>query len=268
MSEETGASAADVVAAHLVARDVLDVQRFWDGIQALDGIVDVGLQTDLLLGARILVERGARWILRHRELPLDPAETADGLRDGVRTVAGLLPELLVGDDRGRYERTIVDLSAAGLGRDIAAIAAALPPMGAALDIVEVARTTEHPITDVAAIYLALGARLRLDLLRDRIAALPRHDRWQTGARSALRDELADERRALTADVLTSDGAEEPLARLDSWLTQNPAALARYVGVDEEIEATAEFDLTTLSVAVRELRELRTREEANGGGAAG
>ena len=131
-----------------------------------------------------------------------------------------------------------------------------------------ARTTEHPITDVAAIYLALGARLRLDLLRDRIAALPRHDRWQTGARSALRDELADERRALTADVLTSDGAEEPLARLDSWLTQNPAALARYVGVDEEIEATAEFDLTTLSVAVRELRELRTREEANGGGAAG
>ncbi|HZP29930.1 MAG TPA: NAD-glutamate dehydrogenase domain-containing protein, partial [Acidimicrobiia bacterium] len=265
MTEETGASTADVVAAHLVARDVFDVPGFWAGVEALDGVVDVGLQTDLLLTARLLVERGARWLLRHRDLPLDPVATAEELREGVGTVAELLPDLLVGDDRDHYERTIHDLGSAGVERRVAVAAASFPPMGAALDIVEVARTSGRSIPDAAAVYLALGERLQLDRLRDRIAALPRDDRWQTGARSALRDELADERRELTADILATAAGADPVLRLDAWFGQNPAALARYKEVNGEIEAAAEFDLTTLSVAVRELRELRTREESNGRG---
>jgi glutamate dehydrogenase len=263
MSEETGAHAADVVAAHLVARDLFDMPRFWSGIEALDGVVDVGIQTALLLAARLLVERGARWLLRHRDVPLDPERVAHELRDGVAEVAASLPELLVGEERDRYEQTVDDLGRADVPRDVSVVAASLPPLGAALDVVVVARTSGRDLAEVAAVYLALGERLRLDRLRDRIAALPRRDRWQTGARSALRDELADERRALTADVLSSDGGVSPAARLDAWLERNPAALARYSEIDDEIEAAAEFDLTTLSVAVRELRELRTREEVNG-----
>jgi glutamate dehydrogenase len=261
MAEETGAQIADVVAAHLVARDLLDMPGFWAGLEALDGPLGIDEQTELLLAGRLLVERAARWLLRHRDTPLDPERTAAELRAGVDEVAASLPELLVGEERARYEQTIHDLVAVGVPRDVAVVAASLPPMGAALDIVEVARLSGRPISDAAAVYLALGERLRLDRLRDRIAALPRHDRWQTGARSALRDELADERRALTEDVLGAVGSGEPLTPLDAWLARNPAALDRYAEIDGEIEAGAEFDLTTLSVAVRELRELRTREES-------
>jgi glutamate dehydrogenase len=261
MTEETGAQVADVVGAHLVARDLFDMPRFWAGLEALDGTLDIELQTELLLAGRLLVERAARWLLRHRDAPLDPERTAADLGAGVGEVAASLPELLVGEERTRYERTIHDLGAAGVPRDVAVTAASFPPMGAALDIVEVGRTSGRSIADTAAVYLALGERLRLDRLRDRIAELPRRDRWQTGARSALRDELADERRALTEDVLGAAGSGEPLTRLDAWLARNPAALDRYAEIDGEIEASAEFDLTTLSVAVRELRELRTREES-------
>ena len=44
-------------------------------------------------------------------------------------------------------------------------------------------------------------RLGLDWIRDRVAALPRADRWQTEARAALRDDIADLHRALTESVL-------------------------------------------------------------------
>ncbi len=259
MTEETGAATPDVVAAHLVAREVFDMEPFWSRVEMLDALVDLEVQVDVLLDARLLVERGSRWVLRHRGLPLDVDATIAELRPGVRTVAELLPELLVGVARDRYEQAIVALATAGVPRRVASTAAGFGPMGAALDIVEVARTSSRPIDAAAAVYLALGERLHLDRLRDRIGALPRLDRWQTGARSALRDELADERRALTADVLATPGAADPAARLEAWAATNPAALARYVAVVEEIEAGATFDLTTLSVAVRELRELRTRE---------
>ena len=144
-------------------------------------------------------------------------------------------------------------------RRVAATAAGLAPDGGGPRRRRGGRArSSRPIEAAAAVYLALGERLHLDQLRDRIGALPRLDRWQTGARSALRDELADERRALTADILAT-GTDDPVERLDVWAATNPSALDRYVDVIEEIESGATFDLTTLSVAVRELRELRTRE---------
>ena len=185
LTEETGAGAPDVVAAHLVARDVFDMESFWSRIEMLDGLVDVEVQVDLLLDARLLVERGSRWVLRHRSLPLDVDATVAELRPGIRTVAELVPELLVGVARDRYEQAILTFATAGVPRRVAATAAGLVPMGAALDVVEVARASGRPIEATAAVYLALGERLHLDQLRDRIGALPRLDRWQTGARSAL-----------------------------------------------------------------------------------
>ncbi len=90
--------------------------------------------------------------------------------------------------------------------------------------------------------------------------MPRVDRWQAGARAALRDELFDQHRLLTADVLAlSPDGVAPAERLAVWSAADPAAVTRYVEVLEEIESGGVFDLTTLSVAVRELRELRTRE---------
>ena len=259
MSEETGAGTPDVVAAHLAARGVFDMEPFWARVETLDGLVDVEVQVDLLLDARLLVERGARWLLRNRALPFDLDATIAELRPGVRTVAELLPELLVGDARDRYEQAILALATAGVPRRVAATAAGLGPMGAALDVVEVARRCGHAIEAVAAVYLALGERLHLDRLRDRVNALPRLDRWQTGARSALRDELAAERRGLTADVLAGATGASPAEQIEQWAARNTVALTRYVEVIDEIEAGSNFDLTTLSVAVRELRELRTRD---------
>ena len=51
------------------------------------------------------------------------------------------------------------------------------------------------------VYFALGARLELHWLRDRIVALPRETRWEAMARAALRDDVYSEQAALTAEVL-------------------------------------------------------------------
>ena len=117
------------------------------------------------------------------------------------------------------------LATAGVPRRVAATAAGLGPMGAALDVVEVARRCGHAIEAVAAVYLALGERLHLDRLRDRVNALPRLDRWQTGARSALRDELAAERRGAHRATCSRARPERlPPSRSSSGLRRNTVAL--------------------------------------------
>jgi len=142
--------------------------------------------------------------------------------------------------------------------------AGLGALFSALDIVEVSAATERSVEEVAALHYELGARLHLHWLRDRIAALPRDDRWQAMARAALRDDLFSLHAELTADVLRSapaDAATTAAAQLDAWLAENEGAAERTLGVLDDIRTSGSYDLTTLPVALREVRDLIRAGEA-------
>jgi glutamate dehydrogenase len=121
-------------------------------------------------------------------------------------------------------------------------------MFSALDIVEVAHETGLDVERVAYVHFRLGSALELHWVRDRVTALPRTDRWSALARAALRDDLYNLHRALTAQVLRS-GSE-----VDDWVKVNPAS-ERYLATLADVRAGRTFDLTTLPVVVREVRQL-------------
>ena len=86
-------------------------------------------------------------------------------------------------------------------------------------------------------------------------ALPRDDRWRARARAALRDDLYAIHRALTSEVLRSAPADtEPDELVDSWIEANPAS-ARTLQTLGDIRSGQSYDLTTLPVAVREVRNM-------------
>ena len=95
-----------------------------------------------------------------------------------------------------------------------------------------------------------AASSQLHWLRDRIVALPREDRWRALARAALRDDLYSLHRTLTAEVLRSG----PGGDVEAWVAANPAA-ERCLQTLGDIRVGGTFDLTTLPVAVREVRNL-------------
>ena len=94
-------------------------------------------------------------------------------------------------------------------------------------------------------------RLDLSWLWDGIGALPRSDRWQTQARSALRDDL------LTgAGRAHRDGHRQRRRhRSTRWLAANERAVSRAQAMFTEIRRAESYDMTTLSVALRQLRNL-------------
>ena len=106
-------------------------------------------------------------------------------------------------------------------------------------------------------HFLLGGQLYLHWLRDRIAALPRANRWEAMARAALRDDLFSLHADLTADVMRPGEAavEDASARLDAWIDANRPAVERCVEILGEIRTGGTFDLTTLPVALREVRNL-------------
>jgi glutamate dehydrogenase len=203
-----------------------------------------------------MVERGALWLLRHRRPPLDITSTVAAFRDGATELASAIPQVLLGSDRDALEAAATAYAAAGVEDELAHRAAALGAQFSALDIVEVARARGVSVTEAAAAFFALTDRLGVDWIRDRVLDLPRENEWQTLARAALRDDLLVEQRELTAEVLRMRTAgDEAYALVDEWIARNQAQVDRYQTVVSGIRANSVHDLTALSVAARELRNL-------------
>ncbi|MGI5283746.1 NAD-glutamate dehydrogenase [Nonomuraea polychroma] len=254
--EETGASTPDIARAWLVAREVFDLPSFYRAVESLDNKVSTDVQIAMLLEARKLVERGARWLLINRRPPLDLSASVSFFMKGVNGLVAHIPKMLTGPDLAAYEDRRDSFVARGVPLELAERVAGMVPAYSTLDLVEVASLTGRPVNEVGEVYFDLADRLQLARLRERIIALPRDNRWNSMARSALRDDLYAAHASLTRDVLAhSKPGLPPEERLARWSEGNSAAVSRARQTLSEIWESDNFDLATLSVALRAIRTL-------------
>jgi glutamate dehydrogenase len=263
LNEETGASWPEIARAYTAAREAFGMRDLWAQIEALDARVEAQTQIRMLLDARKLVERATRWLLRNRRPPLDIAATVSYFSERTAELSGRIPGLLLDGDREALERATERLVESNVPPDLARRVATLRTMFSALDIVDVADAAEESVETAAAVYFTLGDRLRLHWVRGHVEALPRDNRWRTLARAALRDDLYSLQAALTAEILRSVPEDLPAQeRIDAWVDDNREAVERVLQVLTDINASGAFDLATLSVALREIRNLTTSSGAS------
>ncbi len=256
LAEETGADPAHIARAYAVALAVFEMHKFWREVEALDDVVDQETQFKMLLQGRRLVRRAARWLVRNRRPPLDIGAAVTDYAAGAATLGEALPELLSGLDGDAWHARVAEFAVPGVPSALASRVAALDALFFAFDVVEIVRGREEPVRRAAGIHFGLDRRLELAWLRDRTLELPRADRWQTLARSALRDKLYNTHRALTMAVLNASSVYvDGDAAIDAWVEASAATVERYLGMLGDIRAAHEDDFTTLLVAVDKLANL-------------
>ncbi|GAA3759704.1 glutamate dehydrogenase [Spinactinospora alkalitolerans] len=258
LNEETGASAADIARAYLVAKEAFGLDELWRAVDALDHRIDVDTQLAVLLEARKLTERAARWLLHNRPSLFDLGEEIAFFAEGVSEIVPQLPELLQGRDLMAFTERRDWFAARGVPADLAERVAGMVPAYSTFDLVQVSQQTGRPLREVAEVYFDLADQLQISRLRERIIALPRDDRWSTMARGAVRDDLYAAHADLARNVLMSGHSGEGPDELRAhWTEQNETAVRRAGQTLSEIWETERFDLATLSVALRSVRSLVT-----------
>lgn len=260
LSDETGASWTDITRAYLVARHVFDIPNLARAAEDLVREIDASTQITLLLEARKLTERTTRWLLHNRRTPLDVRATIADFADGVQELVPRLPRFLVGSDLVAFENRRGSLTERGVPKDLAERVAATALAYSTLDLVEIGRDTGRRLEDVAEIYFLLAEQLHIARLREQIHALPRDDRWQTMARSGLRDDLNAAHAAITRSVIECGARETGQIpgieqEISAWTAKNSGAVERLNQTISEIWESDRFDTPITAVGVRAVRQL-------------
>jgi glutamate dehydrogenase len=255
VAEETGAQVADVLRAYVIVRDVFGLRDIWSEIEALDNQVPAEAQTAAMLVVRRLLDRGVRWLVQNRSVPLDVSAEIERMRPGVSALLPRIGELLRGNEGDGMRDYIHKLTQLGVPADLAERVTGLMYGFGLVDVVEVAESVDGGVDVVADVYFTLTARFSADEVLSKISALSRQDRWQTLARMALRYDLYAALAALTQQVMRSTPQDlEPAQRVEQWEHDNAATLARVTGSMSEF-ASSGADLAALSVLLRQIRTL-------------
>ena len=255
LTESTGARPHEVVRGYLLAREVFGFVPLWKSIEALDNKVADSVQARILIDAGRLIARATTWFLRSRRLNDDMGGTIVHFGSGVEALYARLDNLL--DEAGKKEiaAQAARYTTQGVPAEIARRVVSYDTLYAALDIVEVADAAARPVETVAAAFFELSLRLGFAWLREKIGALPGESYWQTLARGAMRDDLSGLQRTLAANVLAGGDGADGTRLVAAWQERNGSAMERATRLLGEMRASPAPDLSMLSVALRELRNL-------------
>ncbi|MEO7757170.1 MAG: NAD-glutamate dehydrogenase domain-containing protein, partial [Dokdonella sp.] len=253
MQEDTGQPPAAIAKAYSAIREVMDARGIWAEIEALDGKIDETVQIDALLKVWDLLRNLTRWLLNHRGSNLDIAGIVERYAPGVAQLRAAVPRVLTSTGRADYDVDVEKWQGMDIPETLAQRLAAIPVLGVALDIVEVALESGRPLDRVASVFFELGQALDIDGLRRQIESLPVESRWHAQARGSLRDELATQHRALATQILAgaTEAVEHPVAQ---WLERGDATLKFTLGMLDEIR-TQSVDYPIASVALRRFAQL-------------
>ena len=203
-----------------------------------------------------LMLRATLWFLRYRNLREDIAKNVTFFAPGVKAVAAGLQRFLPPEEAASLNQAAERLTQSNVPNDLAIRLVSFDPLYCALDIVVIANESKRSVEEVAGAYFGVGGRLNLSWLRAQIGGLPADSHWQTLAKTALASDLASLQREIAGLVLNlSPEAKEPETMISAWEAQHKIELDRFRHLLADVQSTGIPDLSMLSVALRELRNL-------------
>jgi glutamate dehydrogenase len=268
MCDETGASIGEVIKNYKIACEIFNVNALWQGIQALDSLVSSDVQVEMLMEVRKLIERAMYWLQRNRSYVSSIDAIVHEFSEGVESIGKDILQHATLDEKQRISERVSGYQSAGVGEQLALKISGIELTFSCLDIIAVNSVVKLVKEDVPPVYFAVREALQLNWLQMSINQLPRKNYWQSLARSALRDDLNAETRALLISILQlSDKKATAGEQVSRWCENNRNEMDRYLNLMSVIQADNEIEIEQLSVVLKELHAVVEKDKIKQGQAA-
>ncbi|MDO9355216.1 MAG: NAD-glutamate dehydrogenase, partial [Solirubrobacteraceae bacterium] len=274
---EFGASAAAVVRAFLIARDVCEAPALIEAIEGLDQVTP-DVRWELAALVQDAIRQVSRWYLRNDVTADDDLRaTIDSHRAAaVALIEGSAKQFGAEEVRAQYtENRVTDSTAevarweeAGVPKELAVAVERCRLLPFAPYLAFVADKTGGSVPELVTAVGALRRSLPLDALQTLISTLPSGTRVARWANQALRDDYLSAVARLAGLAISDDTATDATAAVASGIERRDSGVRRLQLLVREAQLSQHTQVAGTTLAVRQLRELAgwlTRRRAKVGG---
>ena len=246
--EDTGMSAADVARAFAAARDAFGLRGLWEGVEALDGKIEVGTQVELFRQLTLFAARATMWFMRNAPQPLNVGRIIDEFKTGIHTYTARYEAMISESIAKAYHEKIERFTSQNVPQELAVSIARLEILSSACDVVRVSIDSKRPLEEVGKLYFEVGALLRLGWLRRQASRMGASSHWDRLASSSLISSLFDQQRRVTASVIEK-------GTLTDWSNAHSKEIERFIVFIDDLKSGEEMSLPKLVIAVRKAEEV-------------
>ncbi len=250
-SDEFSMPLEQIVRAWWIAYNLLDGNSRFADIEALDNQVKAQTQVRLFIGMEKAIERLCRWILRNVADLNSVSEIIERYRPYVGELIASLDALIVAAEYKDVQVLASEFASEGVPQQVAILASRANYLPQLMSIVALAQENNFGYEEVARSYFAAGRDLQIDWLRNSVFALPRDNKWQVLARSALIADVVGLYAILIKKVIADQGNLDTA----SWFKANQSKVAKIRAMEDELQSYRELDLAMLSAATREFENI-------------
>lgn len=264
MREASSAPSEAIVRAYAMTVEVFALQELDERINALDGKIDAGNQTEMHASIIRHCQRQTLWFLRRIPATAPLHETIATFKRGVDGLRGTFHSLVSQAEARQIEANIAALGAAGVPNDLADDVAVLPAIGAVPDIVQLA-SQGQPLDFVAGVFFAIGRVLGVDRLRLAADAIRLDEHWDRLAIRRIADDLFGYQRAMTAVVLRESKGKDRnagAAAVEIWSATHAKALSELEELLGQLDRLGAYSVARLTLAAARIRDVLESTSTN------
>lgn len=256
IAETTGASRSQIAHAYVGARDIFDMEKWFQRIRAEDWQIAAKVQSDMQLDLIRLVRRATRWLLRNRRDALNLAVDVPLFSQAVATLLKDWEKIMTGDVLAEWQEDQLALEKQGVDKELARFSASNHYLYSVLAIVEIAGLTGESVRQVAAVFYGVGGALHLHWFSTQMHAYQAASQWEALARESLQDDLNWQAAAITLSVIRETSSRQaPAVKIEKWMQNRKPLVDRWLAMQSELRSARARDISIFTVAIRELMDL-------------
>lgn len=268
--EATGARFSDIALSYEAARRILNLTEFAQSVDGLDNQINAGVQIELYNAASTLLrEQLYRIASGAKTSAILEKRGVDGLITEYAASVGILKQALPSTLPDRACRLLNERIANWRELDapdeIAKEAALMPSLELVFDIVNLSKETGWKEDAASAIFLGVGDRLNIDVIRAATKKSPPADYYDKLAVRRLLEDLALRQTGLAKNLIqqAGDAPDGPPdswvgGLIDAWCDHDQVGFRRYQRFIDELEVKSGMSVSKLSLLNRKLFDLEER----------
>ncbi len=244
-------SAADTAIAWLLGKQLFSLGVYWQEIERSEASLKWEVQAKLLEALMRFAEGICCWLLMNQKNLAEFIQQLPQFSADIQRLFAIMPTLLQAYGYDSHLDKVEELQAIGIDSQLIELVCNQKLYLALPEIIVVSRLSGRELEEVAHLYLALRARLKLDRIEQALERYQPVNEWQSVARETWLCDLTRHYRKLIVALLRNDSV--PADTVDSWLVKQQSVLAAW---DEKTRCFLENEPDEISVFALILGELQ------------